>query len=97
MDCLAWSSCSIPSERVCLCAQSLSHVWFFVISWAVACQALLSMGFSRQEYLSRLSLPTPGDLPALGSRFFTTEPQEALVNEQMDTFKTAHSISALCR
>lgn len=56
-----------------------------------------STEFSRQEYLSRLSLPTPGDLPALASRFFTTEPKEALVNEQMDTFKTAHSISALCR
>jgi len=28
----------------------LSHVRFFVTPWAVACQAPLSMGFSRQEY-----------------------------------------------
>ena len=28
----------------------LSHVRFFVPPWAVACQAPLSMGFSRQEY-----------------------------------------------
>ena len=31
-------------------AQSLSCVQFFVTPCAVACQALLSMGFSRQEY-----------------------------------------------
>ena len=29
--------------------------------WTVACQALLSMGFSRQEYWSVLPLPTPGE------------------------------------
>ena len=31
--------------------------------WTVACQAPLSMEFSRQEYWSRLPLPSPGDLP----------------------------------
>ena len=31
--------------------------------WTVACQVPLSMGFSRQEYLSGLPLPSPGDLP----------------------------------
>ena len=34
--------------------------------WAVACQAPLSMGFSRQEYWSVLPLPSPGDLPDPG-------------------------------
>ena len=29
-------------------------------------QASLSMGFSRQEYWSRLSCPSPGDLPDPG-------------------------------
>ena len=29
-------------------------------------QAPLSMGFSRQEYWSGLSFPSPGDLPDLG-------------------------------
>ena len=28
----------------------LSHIRFFVTPWAVACQAPLSMGFSKQEY-----------------------------------------------
>ena len=31
-----------------------------------ACQAPLSMGFSRQEYWSGLPCPPPGDLPKLG-------------------------------
>ena len=32
-------------------------------SWTVACQAPLSMGFSRQEYWSRLPFSSPRDLP----------------------------------
>ena len=52
--------------------------------WTVACQAPLSMGFSRQEYWSGLPCPPPGDLPnpgiepvsltppALAAGFFTT-------------------------
>ena len=60
--------------------------------WAVAHEALLSMGFSRQEYWSGFSCPPPGDLPdpriepkslmspALAGRFFTTSAtQEAQV------------------
>ena len=34
--------------------------------WTVACQAPLSMGFSRQEYWSGLPFPPPGDLPNPG-------------------------------
>ena len=54
-----------------------------VTPWTTACQAPLSVGFSRQEYWSGLSFPSPGDLPdpgikptspALAGRFFTTEP-----------------------
>ena len=52
--------------------------------WAVACQAPLSMGFSREEYWSGLPFLSPGDLPdpgieptslaspALAGGFFTT-------------------------
>ena len=36
------------------------------ISWIVAHQAPLSMGFPRQEYWSGLPLPAPGDLPDPG-------------------------------
>ena len=34
--------------------------------WTVACQAPLSMGFSRQEYWSGLPFTSPGDLPDPG-------------------------------
>ena len=34
--------------------------------WTVACQAPLSMGFSRQEHCSGLPFLSPGDLPNRG-------------------------------
>ena len=37
-------------------------VWLFATPWAVAHQAPLFMGFSRQEYWSGLPCPPPGDL-----------------------------------
>ena len=46
--------------------ESLSRVRIFVTPWAVAYNASLSMGFSRQEYQSGLPFPSPGDLPNLG-------------------------------
>ena len=54
-----------------------------VLSLAIALQAHLSLGFSRQEYWNRLPFPPPGDLPnpeikpaspSLAGRFFTPEP-----------------------
>ena len=53
------------------------------ITWTVAHQVLLSMGFFSQEYWSGLPFPPPGALPdpgiklmspALAGGFFTTEP-----------------------
>ena len=38
----------------------------FVTLWTLALQASLFMEFSRQEYWSLLSCPTPGDLPNPG-------------------------------
>ena len=68
-----------------LCVLSrFSHVQLFATPWTVACQALLSMGFPRQEYWSGLPFLSPGDLPnpgvepaslmspALAGGFFTT-------------------------
>ena len=43
-----------------------SSVRLFVSLWTVACQAPLSIGFSRQEYWSGLPCPPPGDLPNPG-------------------------------
>ena len=44
--------------------------------WAVAHQAPLSMGFSRQEYWGGLTFPPPGDLP---------DPGIKLVSPALDT------------
>ena len=65
--------------------QLLSHVRLFAAPWTIiACQAPMSMGFSRQEYWNGLPLPTPEDLlhpgvestsltsPPLAAGFFTT-------------------------
>ena len=37
-----------------------------VTLWTVACQAPLSMEFSRQKYWSGFPFPSPGDLPNTG-------------------------------
>ena len=39
---------------------------FFATSWTVACQAPLSMGFSRQDYWNGLPFPSSEDLPNPG-------------------------------
>ena len=69
--------------QICSLTSAVSNS---VISWKLARQAPLSMGFSRQEYWSGLPFPPPGDLPssgigpaypespALSYGFFTTEP-----------------------
>ena len=61
--------------------------------WTVACQAPLSMGFSRQEYWSGLPHPHPEDLPdpgiepesltssTLAGGFFTTVPHQQIRNQ----------------
>ena len=60
--------------------------------WTVACQAPLSMGFSRQEGWSGLPFPSPGDLshpgseptlPALAGGFFTAEPPGKLLLDDL--------------
>ena len=64
-----WASsvmCFGQENVVYIHARLLSSVWPFVISWTVACQVPLSMGFSRQEYWSGKPSPSPGNLPDPG-------------------------------
>ena len=75
-------------ERACVLSH-FSHVWLYSTLWTVACQAPLSVGFSRQEYWSGSPCPPPGDLPNVGIKpaflsssamaggFFTTIAWEA--------------------
>ena len=52
---------------VCISAlRPSSHVLLIATPWTVACQAPLSMEFSRQEHWSGLPFPPPGDLPNPG-------------------------------
>ena len=44
----------------------LTHVRLIAAPWTAARQALLSMGFPRQEYWNGLSFSSPGDLPDSG-------------------------------
>ena len=70
----------LPKVRMC----SVTQLCLTLCDpWTIACQAPLSMAFSRQEYWSGLPFPSPGHLPepgiepaspALAAGFFTTAP-----------------------
>ena len=74
-----------PDAFLGVCMLScFSHVQLFMTLQTVACQAPLSMGFSKPEYWSGLPCPPPRDLPnpeieseslmfpALAGEFFIT-------------------------
>ena len=80
---------ALPTQFCCkpetACHAVPSHrVQLFATLWTAACQAPLSMGFSRQEWWIGLPFPPPKDLPdagiepeplmspALAGGFFTT-------------------------
>ena len=54
------SSFSSPCVHMLSCC---NHVRLFATLWTIACQAPLSMEFSKQEYWNGLPFPSPGDLP----------------------------------
>ena len=82
---------SSKSVRACMLS-CFSRVRLSATLWTIACEAPLSMGFSRQEYWSGLPCPPPENLPdprvepasllspALAGRFFTAEPPGKLSN-----------------
>ena len=55
-----------PGKPKCYMHDKSLQLFPIAILWTVACQALLSMGFSRQEYWSGLPCSPPGDLPNPG-------------------------------
>ena len=75
-----------------------SHVPLFATLWTLAHQALLSLGFSRQENWSGLLFLPPGDLPdpgielmsltspAVAGRFFTTSATSVIANIWYNTY-----------
>ena len=81
-DGMNWTS-GIDILIYTLLFSQLSHVQLFVTPWTVACQAPLSIGFSRQEYWSGLPFPYPRDLP--NSRI-----EPASFAWQMDSLPLSH-------
>ena len=77
---------------MCVCACLVAQLCgLSVTPWTVAHQALLSMGFLRQEYRSAVPFPPSGDLsspgiklkspasPTLAGESFTTVPVEEAI------------------
>ena len=57
---LEWVAISFSNARKWkVKVKSLSRVWLFATPWTAAYQAPPSMGFSRQEYWSRVPSPSP--------------------------------------
>ena len=66
---------------VCVCVSVLSHIQLFVTPWTAACQASLSMEFSRRRYKN--GFHSPGDLPDPG-----IEPGSPVL--QVDSYHLSH-------
>ena len=62
----ALTSISLAASPAWKCISRFSHVRLLAPPWSVACQAPLSVGFSRLQYWSGLPFPSPGDLPDPG-------------------------------
>ena len=72
----------LTSSRLGLCCV-LGHVWPFVTPWTVACQAPLTMEFSRQEYWSGLPFLLQGIFLTQGSK-------PSLLNGLADSLPLSH-------
>ena len=70
---------------MCVGAELLSRVRVFATPWTVACQAPLSMKFSRQEYWSGLPFPSPEDLPDPGGEPPSPASPDSLPRAIMET------------
>ena len=90
------SSFSYLCVYVCTHICTLSSVWLFVTPLTVACQAPLSMGFSRQEYWSRLPFSSPGDLsdPGIETESLASP---ALAGWILYHYTTWEALSYLCK
>ena len=73
--------------RIDILCQSLCHVRLFATPWTTACQASLSIEFSRQEYWSGLPFPPPEELRNPG-----IEPQSPLSQADSSLFELQGSL-----
>ena len=73
MYCGVVAHCPSCGVCICVCVRACMCMHAHALSWPTlglmdyrACQAPLSMEFSRQEYCNGLPFPTPGSLPNPG-------------------------------
>ena len=88
--------------------QLQNHVGLFVTPWTVARQAPLSVGFSRQEYWSRLPFPSPAHpplmilkfshltCPKLDPRLSVPSQPHILISSSIQCPPSLHTIPAKC-
>ena len=81
-----------PPGKSSQSVKSLTHVQLFAIPWTEAHKASLSMEFSRQEYWSGYSFPSPGDLPDPG-----IEPESLALQADSSPPEPPGKLSALRR
>ena len=96
----------INEEDACVLSR-FSRVRLFVTLWAVACQAPLTVGFSRQEYWSGLPCSPLGEFldpgikltslesPSTTGRFFTAEPLGKPIGEETEAPPKRLNVSLL--
>ena len=66
LECLHQAQGLFCAQGYCTVLGLVTQSWVFETPWTVACQAPLSLEFSREEYWSGLPSPTPGDPPNPG-------------------------------
>ena len=71
----------------------LSRVWLFVTPWTAAYQAPPSMGFSRQEYWSRVPLPSPRKRIASGLFAKMAQSTESMSEFLQTVFRTKNRVN----
>ena len=96
-----------PENKYCFVVQLLSRLrLFFMTPWTVACQAPLSMRFSRQEYWSGLPFPFPENIPnpgmepqtpTLAGRLFSTESLMKPIKNKYYINLNAQIASSICQ
>ena len=90
----------LPTLNRCVLSR-FCLVWLFETLWTAACQAPLSMGFSRQEHWSGLLCPPSGRLPEPGiepaSRILLHWQEDSLPWGTWDQVERSHFKLICCR
>ena len=81
-------------STLCVCVQSLRRVRLSVTPWTVACQAPLTVKFSRQEYWNGLPFPSPVDLSnqCFSTVYRLTQGRRLLLTQERHIHPSSHRL-----